>query len=212
MKKTLILSALLAIAACGGPKEQTTLDVVPHPNEVYVQEGTFDASDASVYYGNDLDERSKAAVNAFAQQLFLVSGSEGSVAEGASEKGIVFELDNALAHEAYAITVSPKKVAVKASGLNGFIYAIQTIKQMLPVEVFGNAPALGKPVLVLRRETERPEAVAAGTVRLAGTETEQIFKLAAELIECPGAYADMAHAVNPYGDGLACDRIVKVFL
>lgn len=70
------------------------------------------------------------------------------------------------------------------------------------------APALGKPVLVLRRETERPEAVAAGTVKLAGTETEQIFKMAAELIECPGAYADMAHAVNPYGDGRACRRIV----
>ena len=70
------------------------------------------------------------------------------------------------------------------------------------------APALGKPVLVLRRETERPEAVAAGTVKLAGTETEQIFKMAAELIECPGAYADMAHAVNPYGDGHACRRIV----
>ena len=143
MKKTLILSALLAVAACGGPKEQTTLDVVPHPNEVYVQDGSFDASAASVYYGSNLDERSKAAVNAFAQQLFLVSGSEGSVAEGASEKGIVFELDNALAHEAYAIAVSPKKVTVKASGLNGFIYAIQTIKQMLPVEVFGNAPAAG---------------------------------------------------------------------
>ena len=141
MKKTLILSALLAVAACGGPKEQATLDVVPHPNEVYAQDGSFDASAASVYYGNDLDERSKAAVNAFAQQLFLTSGSEGSVAEGASEKGIVFELDNALAHEAYAIAVSPKKVTVKASGLNGFVYAIQTIKQMLPVEVFGNAPA-----------------------------------------------------------------------
>ncbi len=70
------------------------------------------------------------------------------------------------------------------------------------------APALGKPVLVMRRETERPEAVAAGTVKLAGTDTEQIFKLAAELIECPGAYADMAHAVNPYGDGRACRRIV----
>ena len=71
------------------------------------------------------------------------------------------------------------------------------------------APALGKPVLVLRRETERPEAVAAGTVKLAGTETERIFELAAELIECPGAYADMAHAVNPYGDGQACRRIVE---
>lgn len=70
------------------------------------------------------------------------------------------------------------------------------------------APALGKPVLVLRRETERPEAVAAGTVKLAGTGTEQIFQMAAELIECPGAYADMAHAVNPYGDGYACRRIV----
>lgn len=70
------------------------------------------------------------------------------------------------------------------------------------------APALGKPVLVLRRETERPEAVAAGTVKLAGTETERIFNMAAELIECPGAYADMAHAVNPYGDGCACRRIV----
>lgn len=70
------------------------------------------------------------------------------------------------------------------------------------------APALGKPVLVLRRETERPEAVAAGTVKLAGTETEQIFRMASELIECPGAYADMAHAVNPYGDGRACRRIV----
>ena len=69
------------------------------------------------------------------------------------------------------------------------------------------APALGKPVLVLRRETERPEAVAAGTVKLAGTETETIFRMAAELIECPGAYADMAHAVNPYGDGHACRRI-----
>lgn len=70
------------------------------------------------------------------------------------------------------------------------------------------APALGKPVLVLRRETERPEAVAAGTVKLAGTGTEDIVRLATELIECPGAYSDMAHAVNPYGDGQACRRIV----
>ncbi len=70
------------------------------------------------------------------------------------------------------------------------------------------APALGKPVLVLRRETERPEAVAAGTVKLAGTETGQIFRMAAELIERPDAYAAMAHAVNPYGDGHACRRIV----
>ena len=69
------------------------------------------------------------------------------------------------------------------------------------------APALGKPVLVLRRETERPEAVAAGTVQLAGTEEEPIFQMASRLLTDPAAYAAMAHAVNPYGDGRACGRI-----
>ncbi|HIW28272.1 MAG TPA: UDP-N-acetylglucosamine 2-epimerase (non-hydrolyzing) [Candidatus Lawsonibacter pullicola] len=69
------------------------------------------------------------------------------------------------------------------------------------------APALGKPVLVLRRETERPEAVQAGTVKLAGVEEETIFSLASELLTSESAYAAMAHAVNPYGDGRACRRI-----
>ena len=70
------------------------------------------------------------------------------------------------------------------------------------------APALGKPVLVLRKETERPEAVVAGTVKLAGVETENIVKLANELLDDPAVYNQMAHAVNPYGDGNACSRIV----
>lgn len=69
------------------------------------------------------------------------------------------------------------------------------------------APALGKPVLVLRRETERPEAVEAGTVKLAGVEQERIVSMAEELIVDPMAYEAMAHAVNPYGDGHACERI-----
>ena len=74
------------------------------------------------------------------------------------------------------------------------------------------APALGKPVLVLRRETERPEAVEAGTVRLAGVEKEEIIRLADQLIEDEAAYAAMAHAVNPYGDGRACQRIADAIL
>ena len=71
------------------------------------------------------------------------------------------------------------------------------------------APALGKPVLVLRRETERPEAVAAGTVKLAGTDEKHVYQLGAELLEDRGAYEKMAHAVNPYGDGHACRRIAE---
>ncbi len=69
------------------------------------------------------------------------------------------------------------------------------------------APALGKPVLVLRRETERPEAVAAGTVKLAGVVQDDIVTMASRLIQDRRAYDAMAHAVNPYGDGNACRRI-----
>ena len=74
------------------------------------------------------------------------------------------------------------------------------------------APALGRPVLVLRRETERPEAVAAGTVKIAGTEEETIFQMAAGLLTEEQTYHAMAHAVNPYGDGQACRRIVDGIL
>lgn len=71
------------------------------------------------------------------------------------------------------------------------------------------APSLGKPVLVLRRETERPEAIEAGTVKLAGVEQETIVTLARELLDDSTAYHAMAHAVNPYGDGKTSQRIVE---
>ena len=74
------------------------------------------------------------------------------------------------------------------------------------------APALGKPVLVMRRETERPEAIAAGTAKLAGVEKETIVKMASELLDSPEAYAKMAKAVNPYGDGRASERITDAIL
>ncbi len=72
------------------------------------------------------------------------------------------------------------------------------------------APSLGKPVLVLRDTTERPEAVTAGTVKLVGTVKENIYKEAKLLLSDDNAYQKMAQAVNPYGDGKAAIRIVKV--
>ncbi len=71
------------------------------------------------------------------------------------------------------------------------------------------APALGKPVLVLRRTTERPEGVSAGTARLIGTATEAIVAAASDLLERPDSYQAMARAVNPYGDGQAAERIAE---
>ncbi len=74
------------------------------------------------------------------------------------------------------------------------------------------APSLGKPVLVLRDTTERPEGIAAGTLKLAGTEEETIYSLAKELLEDKEAYEAMAKASNPYGDGHASQRIVEALL
>jgi UDP-N-acetylglucosamine 2-epimerase (non-hydrolysing) len=70
------------------------------------------------------------------------------------------------------------------------------------------APALGKPVLVMRDVTERPEAVSAGTARLVGTDERRIVDAVRSLLHDPAAYAEMANAVNPYGDGRACERTV----
>ncbi|MBR7122754.1 MAG: UDP-N-acetylglucosamine 2-epimerase (non-hydrolyzing) [Oscillospiraceae bacterium] len=72
------------------------------------------------------------------------------------------------------------------------------------------APSLGKPVLVMRDTTERPEGIAAGTLRLVGTEEAVIYREFTRLLEDTSAYDAMAHAVNPYGDGKACKRIADI--
>jgi UDP-N-acetylglucosamine 2-epimerase len=74
------------------------------------------------------------------------------------------------------------------------------------------APSLGKPVLVLRNETERPEAIKFGTLKLAGTDKENIVKLTEELLNDKAQYNKMANAVNPYGDGSASQRIIESLL
>jgi len=73
-------------------------------------------------------------------------------------------------------------------------------------------PSLGKPILVLRDKTERPEAVHAGTVKLVGTDTERIVTEATVLLDDPAEYDRRAHAHNPYGDGQASPRIADRIL
>jgi len=72
------------------------------------------------------------------------------------------------------------------------------------------APSLGKPVLVLRETTERPEAVTAGTAKLVGTRSEEIIFNTAQLLSQPTAYQAMANAINPFGDGHAAEKILKI--
>lgn len=74
------------------------------------------------------------------------------------------------------------------------------------------APGLGKPVLVMRDTTERPEALAAGTVKLVGTDYDKIVDSVSTLLDSKEAYEEMSHAVNPYGDGKACGRITDALV
>ena len=72
------------------------------------------------------------------------------------------------------------------------------------------APSLGKPVLVMRDTTERPEGIKAGTLKLVGTDEQVIYENFKLLLEDQNAYVSMSKASNPYGDGLACKRIADI--
>lgn len=144
MKKTLFIAAFAAVMLSCSPAGETTINVVPYPNEVEVKSGTFDAAGAAFHHSEGLCEGTIDLMNAFAQQLSLVSGKESSVTAGKAGDGFIFILDNDLPEEAYTLDISRKAATIKASSLRGFNYAIQTIKQMLPAEIFGTTEASDK--------------------------------------------------------------------
>ena len=109
----------------------------------------------------------------------------------------------------YHLYLRPGHELVKeAGGLHSFMNwdgAILTDSGGIQEE----APGLGKPVLVMRDTTERPEALSAGTVKLVGTDYNKIVNEVSTLLDDQNIYEKMSKAVNPYGDGLACERIVN---
>ncbi len=143
-RKIIILSAVAAIFLTCGTAVSQTLDVVPYPNDVEITDGKFKASGAGFHYSADFDDAAKAVITGFAQQLSLVTGKKSSTDEKAAEKGFIFILDSDMPEEAYSLSVTKKAAVVKASSLRGVNYAIQTIKQMLPVEIFGKEEAAKK--------------------------------------------------------------------
>ncbi len=105
----------------------------------------------------------------------------------------------------------PRIHLIEPQGYLPFVYLMHASYLILTDSggVQEEAPSLGKPVLVMRETTERPEAVAAGTVRLVGTDSARIVAEATRLLDDPAAYAAMSRAHNPYGDGRAAERIVR---
>ena len=136
--KTLFLTlvALSVVVSCSrGVVNEPFTDIVPYPQELEMGKGVFCAKGADVRYSQNLDSLSKVYVKDFAGQLSLVSG------DCSSEGVISFLKDESLAPEQYTLKIVPRKIIVKASALNGFVYAVQTLKQMMPVEIYGFVPA-----------------------------------------------------------------------
>lgn len=141
MKKFLSALFVIALAAsCASldPKEYG-IDVVPYPNEVSLKAGSYNVAGAVFHYDGNMDALSIQAVTEFADRLSKVTGKQSLVSEGHSRTGINFVVEQSLAPEEYSLVVNRKAVIIKASALNGFIYAIQTVKQMLPEEIFSES-------------------------------------------------------------------------
>ncbi|MCX7688261.1 MAG: UDP-N-acetylglucosamine 2-epimerase (non-hydrolyzing) [Fimbriimonadales bacterium] len=106
----------------------------------------------------------------------------------------------------------PRALLTEPLDYDEFVHAMRKATLILTDSggVQEEAPAFGKPILVLRHTTERPEGVEAGTAKLVGTETEVIYTESLRLLTDPEAYQQMAQAVNPYGDGKASQRIAQI--
>ena len=142
MKNIFLLLAVALVSACAAKNhESNVLNVIPYPNEVHVGEGVFDAKGAPVTYDAAIDAAAVNVIAQFAEKLSAISGAESVPVAGSSDKGFVFVYNENIPFEAYTLDIKPSVVKVEASGLRGFNYAIQTIKQLLPVEIFGNVPA-----------------------------------------------------------------------
>ena len=135
MKKTLLTILTIALAvACRENKQPQPFSVIPMPNDVTLAEGSFNVAGALVTCDENLDDASAKAVQGFVQTLETVTGKAGKNGKNGE---IHFGLNQNLGAEEYFLQVKPDGVNVEASAFGGFFYAIQTLKQMLPAEVYG---------------------------------------------------------------------------
>ena len=135
MKRIFPLCAALALfAACSQPlPNPEAFSVIPCPNEVSLSQGAFNVKGVAVSVDPALDEASQAAVQRFVSALETATGVKTK-----SGKALCFVLNANLAPEQYVIDIQPKAARVEASALNGFVYACETLKQMLPAAIYGS--------------------------------------------------------------------------
>lgn len=147
MKKYLTLSclALLAvlITSCSKIHSKNEYSVVPMPNQMEPKPGEFTINeDTKVVFDSDLDENARKTVSNFASDISKATGFDIVVEEDEGGKNTIsFKIDAGMPAEAYQLDIEQKKVDIVAAGAPGFFYAIQTLKQLLPAEIYGDTPA-----------------------------------------------------------------------
>ena len=151
MKRFLLIVALLCSICAWGAKP-TAPSIVPAPAKLEMTKGTFNMKGVVVNCDPAIDHQALKAIRQLADRLTLVSGKLTEVAspvglprvvEKGNLKGLYFIQDNSVVSEGYKISVGPKATVVRASDYNGFFYALQTIRQMLPKEIYGKEAAHG---------------------------------------------------------------------
>ncbi len=150
MKKVIniIALALLFVSCSMKAKEsETTINVIPYPQSVEVGKGTFKGAGANFNCDQAIDAKSQEIIKEFADKITFVSGRICSYAtpvglakDCAKVKGFIFLKDANLAEEEYSIDITKANCIVRASSYNGFLYAIQTLKQLTSVNIFGDEP------------------------------------------------------------------------
>lgn len=142
MRKLILMTIVaVAVSACCG-KVVEKVNLVPYPQEVTIENGSFDAAGATVRYSADADSLTVALAERLASQLTLATG-ETSVVKKGRGCGINLVLDQSLAEEEYKLHVGCCRVVIKASGLRGFNWGVQTLKQLMPVQIYGDTTAEG---------------------------------------------------------------------
>ena len=134
----LLLSIMtgILIAACAGTENR--YDVIPYPETLVPQAGRFDVRKTAFGCDDSMDEASKAYVVEFAGELAQAAGVKTGVFKNVNNTNFNFTVDATLPAEGYVLDIDRRKVSVSASSLNGFIYAVQTVKQLLPVAIYGH--------------------------------------------------------------------------
>lgn len=150
MKKVINIIALaLLFASCSmkAKESETTINVIPYPQSVEVGKGTFKGAGANFNCDQAIDAKSQEIIKEFADKITFVSGRICSYATPVGldkdydkVKGFIFLNDASLAEEEYSIAVSKTNCIVRASSYNGFLYAVQTLKQLTSVSIFGEDP------------------------------------------------------------------------